>query len=50
MKTIVIKVWRGMVSEVYADDRAVEVVIIDEDNNEQPTEGLELPPHRVYTL
>ncbi len=48
METIVIKVWRGLVSEVFATRSDIEVVIIDEDvdKNEQP--DVELPEHRIY--
>ena len=31
MNTIVIKVWYGLVSEVYSDDADTEIVIVDED-------------------
>ena len=31
MHTIVIKIWRGLVSEVYSDDPNTEIVILDED-------------------
>ena len=48
MKTIVVKVWRGMVSEVYSDDPDTEVIIIDEDTDEPAPEDTELPTHRVY--
>lgn len=45
--TIVIKVWRGTVSEVYADDPDLQVVVVDEDEPE--TENVTpLPAHRIY--
>ena len=54
METIVIKVWRGLVEEVYSTKEDIRVVIVDEDNdfdedidgNEQP--AVELPTHRIY--
>ena len=48
METIVIKVWRGMVSEVYATSKDINVVAIDEDvpENEQP--NVELPEHQIF--
>ena len=46
MTTIVIKVWRGLVSEIYASNPNTHITIVDEDA------GDELPPsmpeHRVY--
>lgn len=48
MHTILIKVWRGLVSEVYSDDPNTEVVVIDEDvETTQPPE-IELPKYRAY--
>ena len=48
METIVIKVWHGMVSEVYATSKDVDVVIIDEDVPETEQPDVKLPEHRVY--
>ena len=48
METIVIKVWRGMVSEVYATSKDIDVVVIDEDVPETEQLDVELPEHRVY--
>lgn len=48
METIVIKVWRGMVSEVYATSKDIDVVVIDEDVPEPEQLDVELPEHRVY--
>jgi len=47
MKTIVIKVWRGMVSEVYSDDPNVNVTVLDEDAPDAEADT-QLPEHRVY--
>ena len=44
MSTIVIKTWRGLVSEVYADDKDTEVIV---DEDEMPVD-IKMPPHRVY--
>ena len=46
METIVIKVRGGLVSDVYATSKDVEVIVIDEDCDEQP--DVELPEHQVY--
>ena len=46
MNTIVIKTWRGLVSEVYADDKDTEVIVID-DEDEMPVD-IKMPPHRIY--
>ena len=47
MNSIVIKVWRGIVSEVYADDPNVTVTVIDEDElTDQP--DTPLPEHQAY--
>lgn len=44
--TIVIKVWRGLVSEVYASNPDTQIIIIDEDaGDEAPTD---LPEYQVY--
>ena len=48
METIVIKVWRGMVSEVYATSKDIDVVVIDEDVPETEQLDVELPEHQVY--
>ena len=48
METIVIKVWLGMVSEVYATSKDIDVVVIDEDVPETEQLDVELPEHRVY--
>ena len=48
MHTIIIKVWRGLISEVYSDDPDTEVVVIDEDVESTEAPELELPEHRVY--
>jgi len=47
---VIVKVWHGLVTEVYADDKAAEVVVIDGDNGELLPEGPELPPHLVYEI
>ena len=47
MNTVVIKVWRGMVSEVYATDKDTEVIVLDEDAPDEMPE-VELPEHQVY--
>ena len=49
MHTIVIRIWRGMVSEVYSNDPNTDVIIVDEDSDE--TTGrleIQFPEHRVY--
>ena len=44
MHTIVIKVWRGLVSEVYSDDPNTEIVILDEDRTDvEDIPQIELP-------
>ena len=49
MHTIVIKVWRGIVSEVYSDDPNTEIVILDEDRTDaEDIPQIELPAHQVY--
>ena len=49
MHTIVIKVWRGLVSEVYSDDPNTEIVILDEDRTAvEDIPQIELPAHQVY--
>lgn len=48
METIVIKVWRGLVSEVFATSSDIEVVVIDEDVDESERPDVELPEHRIY--
>ena len=48
MHTIVIKVWRGLVSEVYSDDPDTEVVVMDEDVETTQTLEIERPKYRVY--
>ena len=48
MHTILIKVWRGLVSEVYSDDPGTEVVVMDEDVETTQTLEIERPEHRVY--
>ena len=47
MNTIVIKVWRGLVSEFYASDKDTEVIVLDEDTPDEMLE-IELPEHQVY--
>lgn len=47
MNTIVIKVWRGLVSEVFASDPDTEVTVIDEDCEEGQCDT-QLPEHQVY--
>lgn len=48
MHTIIIKVWRGLITEVYSDDPDTEVVVIDEDVESTEAPEIELPKHRVY--
>mgnify|MGYP001331220831 CR=1 FL=1 len=48
MNRIVIKVWRGLVSEVYASDANTEVIVIDEDCDEVLLADTDLPAHQVY--
>ena len=49
MHTIVIKVWRELVSEVYSDDPNTEIVILDEDRTDaEDIPQIELPAHQVY--
>ena len=48
MHTIIIKVWRGLITEVYSDDPDPEVVVIDEDVESTEAPEIELPAHRVY--
>lgn len=50
MNTIVIKVWRGLVSEVYCTDANADVYIIDEDAGETVENDLPapLPEAKVY--
>ncbi len=49
MHTIFIKVWRGIVSEVYSDDPNTEIVILDEDRTDaEDIPQIELPAHQVY--
>ena len=48
MHTIIIKVWRGLITEVYSDDPDTEVVVIDEDIESTEAPEIELPEHRVY--
>ena len=49
MHNIVIKVWRGIVSEVYSDDPNTEIVILDEDRTDvEDIPQIELPAHQVY--
>ena len=44
MHTIVIRVWRGLVSEVYSDDPNTEIVILDEDRTDvEDIPQIELP-------
>lgn len=44
--TVVVKVWRGLVSEVYASDPNTEIIIVDEDTDGETPE--QMPEHRVY--
>ena len=46
MKTIVIKTWRGLIDEVYSDDKDVEVIIINDDDEGTPS--VNLPPYKNY--
>ncbi len=46
MKKIVIKTWRGLVSEVYADTADVEVIVVDEEDDDE-IDAAALPEHRV---
>ena len=49
MHTIVIKVWRGLVSEDYSDDPNTEIIILDEDRTDaEDIPQIELPAHQVY--
>jgi hypothetical protein len=51
MNTIVIRVWRGMISEVYASDPNTQVIILDDDcetQRDEPKAEVSLPEHRVY--
>ena len=50
MNRIVIKVWGGLVSEVYSTDRDTEVTVIDEDAPEEQelSESIDLPEYQVY--
>ena len=49
MHNTVIKVWRGIVSEVYSDDPNTEIVILDEDRTDaEDIPQIELPAHQVY--
>ena len=49
MHTIVIRVWRGLVPEVYSDDPNTEIVIPDEDRTDvEDIPQIELPAHQVY--
>ena len=48
MHTIVIKVWRGLVSEVYSDNPDTEVAVIDEDVETTQSPEIERPKYRVY--
>lgn len=60
MNKVVIKVWRGMVSEVYASDPDTDITVIDEDCGEYgdedcdedrgEAEEIELPEHQVYSV
>lgn len=47
MSKIVIKVWRGLVSEVYASDPNTEVIVVDEDCDETLPDT-QLPEHQAY--
>ena len=49
MHTIIIKVWRGLISEVYSDDPDTEVVVIDEDVESTEAPEIELPEHRAVS-
>lgn len=46
MKTIVIKTWRGLVDEVYSEDKDVEVIILNDDDEE--TIAVDMPPYKNY--
>jgi hypothetical protein len=51
MNKIVIRVWRGMVSEVYANDPDTQVIVLDDDcetQRNEPVSEVTLPEHRVY--
>lgn len=47
MNTIVIKVWRGLVSEVFASDPDTEVIVLDQDCEGEHCDT-QLPEHQVY--
>ena len=46
MANIVIKVWQGLVTEVYSDDKDTNVIVVDMDSDEE--EKTELPRYQVY--
>ena len=49
MHTVVIKIWRGMVTDVYSDDPNTDVIVLDEDCDENVESfEIQLPKHRVY--
>ena len=49
MGRIVIKVWRGLVSEVYSSDMDTEVIVIDEDVPEEQelAAEIEMPEFKI---
>ena len=54
METIVIKMWRGLVDEVYSTSKDIEVVIInddedfDEETDFREERDVELPKYKIY--
>jgi hypothetical protein len=44
--TVVIKVWRGLVSEVYASDPDTQIIVVDEDTDDETPD--DMPTHQVY--
>ena len=47
MNRVVIKVWRGLLSEVYATDKDTEIIVLDEDDPDDCPE-VQIPEHQVY--
>lgn len=49
MHKIVIRVWRGVVTDIYSNDPNTDVVVLDEDCGETVDScQIELPPHQIY--
>ena len=46
MANIVIKVWQGLVTEVFSDDKETNVIVVDMDTDEE--DAVELPRYQVY--